>query len=95
MFVRNLFNKEEALSMPTCGVRGVWKEAGEAFFFRAGVVSKLTRVSALTLYFFWEPAADRWMSQQELEAGGMEEETAREVAAHLQESLLESVQAAV
>lgn len=95
MFVRNLFNKEEVFFMFICGVRGVWKEAGEVFFFRVGVVSKLIRVSALILYFFWESVADRWMSQQELEAGGMEEEIVREVVVYLQEFLLESVQAAV
>lgn len=58
-------------------------------------MSELSRVSALTLYSFWEPQEDRWMSQQELEEGGMEDVVAAEVVHHLDSSLRPAVQAAM
>lgn len=94
VFVRTPLNLDEVLSLPTCGVRGVWKEERKHFFFSAQVVSELTRVSALTLFSFWEPKQERWMTSAEMAEGGVRMELAAQIEVLLQTSLKPQVQAA-
>lgn len=94
MFVRDPLNLDEALSLPTCGVPGVWMEELEHFFFSAKVVSELTWVNALTLYSFWEPSNERWMTREEMEEGGMDGNLALQMETMLQSALKPEVRAA-
>lgn len=80
--------------MPICGIKGVWREVGEAFFRQGRVVSELTQVNATTLYSLWHAEEDQWLSAQELEEAGVDEIVAERVATHLAESLLPAVYAA-
>lgn len=88
VFVREPVNCEEVLSLPACGVKGVWTTSGEGFFSSAKVVSELTRMGAFTLY------SERWMTRDKLVNAGLEPDLALEVADHLAQSLLSEVQAA-
>lgn len=60
------------LFMSFCGVKGVWTDRGEEFFFSVKVVNEFTAAGVYTLYLFWELNVGRWMNAQELEAGGIE-----------------------
>lgn len=78
---------DEALSIPTCGVHGVWKEKQEAFFFSNKVVSELSRMGALMLYSLWEPKEEWCMSTEEMIESGMQAQIAAQLREHLPDSL--------
>lgn len=89
-------NREEVLTLPICGVGGVWSDEGAAFFRRSEVVVlELTRLSASTLYSLWQEGENRWMEERELVENGMEDDVAEQVALHLRMSLAAPVQAAL
>lgn len=95
VYVRTSVSRDEVLSMPSCGVKRVWMDNGEEFFFSARVVNQLTAAGAYTLFSFWEPTADKWMNARELEAGGIAGDLAGSVAEHLSSLLRPSVMATV
>lgn len=81
--------------MPATGVRGVWNDEGESFFFSSRVVTELTRMNALTLYSFWKPSVSRWTTAEELAEEGVDKTLANEIARHLTSSLLPKVRDAM
>lgn len=88
-------HREEALALPVCGAAGVWKEAGEAYFNRPGMVADLTASEAVTLHAFWNIEGSRWNTAAELSALGWDRAAATAIVGHLQVSLLPAIAAAI
>lgn len=88
-------NLDELLALPTCGVEGVWTVEGNAFINSPALVADIAASSALTLYSFWNSAAQTWFTADELVEHGWEPQVAQQLDLHLKSSLLPTVAAAL